>query len=254
MTNTGHAWGTDLLVVPVGGVGQRFSDAGYSTPKPLIQVHGSTQIELSLSGVMSNIHFRKIIVACRSGIFDEIKNIFSKKNHPEYSSIEVIDIGEATSGAADTVQRALRYEGSPDSSFWVIDSDTFLQIQNFKLPMNSNSAAIGVGLSDNSAHSFVEVDDNDLIIDIAEKNKISSKAVAGLYGFISKNLFIQAVERVRTSSNNELYISTVIKNLLTDCHVEPIDVTEWVPIGTPEEINKLNPKQINLLSIHGFRK
>ena len=33
------------IIIPMSGVGQRFLDAGYKTPKPLIKVDGKTIIE-----------------------------------------------------------------------------------------------------------------------------------------------------------------------------------------------------------------
>ena len=39
------------IIIPIGGIGQRFKDDGYSTPKPLINVLGNPMICRLISGL-----------------------------------------------------------------------------------------------------------------------------------------------------------------------------------------------------------
>ena len=39
------------LLLPIAGNGQRFIDAGYSVPKPLIEINGKTILDRSLESV-----------------------------------------------------------------------------------------------------------------------------------------------------------------------------------------------------------
>ena len=59
MTNSGAI----QLVVPMAGLGTRFSESGYKTPKPLLQIHGLAMYRLVLANLLTEHVGRVAIVA-----------------------------------------------------------------------------------------------------------------------------------------------------------------------------------------------
>ena len=58
------------IVIPMAGRGQRFRDAGYVTPKPLIELDGCTLIEIVVANVTPTRPHRVIVCALADHLAD----------------------------------------------------------------------------------------------------------------------------------------------------------------------------------------
>ena len=54
------------IVIPMAGRGSRFSEAGYTDPKPLIPVHGKPMIQVVIENLTPAVDHRFIFI-CQSG-------------------------------------------------------------------------------------------------------------------------------------------------------------------------------------------
>jgi NDP-sugar pyrophosphorylase family protein len=96
--------------------------------------------------------------------------------------------------------------------------------------------------------SFLETQNNK-IISIKEKQKISDKASIGLYYFKSKLLYEKYYKKAfdNFSLANELYVSNVYEKMLKDnLDIYAIKVNNFECFGTPEELENFKSKYINL--------
>ena len=58
------------IVVPMAGIGSRFSAAGYRDPKPLVDVFGKTMIEIVVDNLTPTLATRFIFVCQKEHYFD----------------------------------------------------------------------------------------------------------------------------------------------------------------------------------------
>lgn len=248
MITSQTSWTYDNLVVPVGGVGQRFTDAGFEVPKPLITVGVLTQLQISILSALKSFPFRNVTIGCRSGIHGLVTKMVSE--HKWGSTIvQVVDIGAHSLGAADTVSRIISNSNFGSKSFWVVDSDTYLRFEDQSLPPEENSVCVGVGESANPSYSYVDMDKEFRFTRIVEKQVISNFAVCGIYGFKSSALYQQAFNQVISiEQQSELFLSKVVQQIVNNGSGVAMKASEWVPIGTPSEISELNKDQLSKMN------
>lgn len=244
MNSSKYKWDYTNLIIPVGGIGERFSSAGYKIPKPLIEIEGQTQLEISLQSILSSHLFEKVTIACRSGLVTEIKKILCDRPTDFLSEITLIDVGASTRGAADTINRAISHLQLVEESIWIVDSDTFLKFASFPFVPESCWVAVGTTTASSESYSYVALNNQKEIVRIAEKKVISNNAVCGMYGFINANFFQICFDSLQEDANQkEIYLSSVVSKALESTKGFPIPSTNWIPLGTPEEISNLTLEQ-----------
>jgi capsule biosynthesis phosphatase len=206
------------VVIPIGGIGQRFKDEGYLMPKPLINVLGKPMIyrvidNLNL-GENDNVYIIYNNQLKEYNFEDLIKFYFPKKN------IYFISLDFLTKGAAETVLTGLNELPVKElnKEFLIMDCDTFYNediIGLYKQSSNKNLIYYFKDENPNPIFSYIKVDSNGQVMDIKEKEKISHNANTGAYGFESGHLLKQYCERI-LNLKSELYTSYVYKEMLND--------------------------------------
>ena len=115
------------IVIPIGGIGQRFKDEGYLMPKPLINVLGKPMIYKVINSLNldkdDNIYivYNNQLKECN--FEDLLKFYFPNKN------IYFISLDFLTRGAAETVLTGLNELPVKElnKEFLLIDCDTFYE-------------------------------------------------------------------------------------------------------------------------------
>ena len=231
--------------MPMGGLGSRFSDAGYNTPKPLISVDGMPMFKKaisSLSGIDAKKTFFFVIRKEHVDAFQLdklIKNILP--------SAEVIVIPEMTRGAAETAIAA-KNKLDPEAGLIIMDCDLWFQSESYNKMISdslSNKKSIYGGLltfnSDNPRYSYAKVDSHDFVLETAEKIVISNNAITGAYFFAHAKYFIEATNELLkqhlSKSLKEYYISSLYNIILKNGGpVQASYVDKFSSFGTPEEL------------------
>jgi NDP-sugar pyrophosphorylase family protein len=239
-----------LLIVPIGGTGERFRKSGELVPKPLIRVGDRSQLQWALEGALRSYRPKEILLGVRSGICDLVQaevKLFTTNSVP----IRVIDVGNTTRGAADTVSRVLSSKFSRDDGwFVVVDSDVFcLQSLIDSSSLDGWDAFISTTNSMNPEHSFVETNGGGRITSVVEKRAISARGVSGHYGFRSVSDFVDAFNKIsqEKSSLGEVYMSKV-----SNFFAETSRCLEWpsecvFSLGTPDEV-ATNEKDLRIFA------
>lgn len=97
--------------------------------------------------------------------------------------------------------------------------------------------AIDTFIEDTNHFSFVKLDSNKRVTEIAEKIVISNYATTGLYGFSGKDIYLEYYQKLKT--NHEKYISDVYKIMLSDNLIikgmVSSDDRDTIILGTPKE-------------------
>lgn len=228
-----------LYVVSLCGLGQRFKNANYTTPKPFLKIHGKAIIDY----VIDSLGPGKIIIILPAFF----------KYHSQYNvlqsnpRIQISTLYNPTQGAVDTAYRGIsQHQNSldPKEPITFVDGDTYYKIKLSDLPLNAINAITTFNEPDASmtGYSFCRLDTENNILEIAEKNRISPWAVSGCYSFVSVALFMKYAQMCLANPKNkqkdEYYMSSVYRLLIE--HGETlkaviINKEDVVCLGTPEQ-------------------
>lgn len=204
-----------IIIIPLGGIGKRFLNSGYNTPKPLIHVFGKPIIfwlleKLDYSDIECvYIPYHKDLSKYR---FEDLL----KHKFPEINFI-FLKLEIETRGTVDTIRILLNNIYIDENKTVIcIDCDNFYTENVLKLCTDNNIVIIENDIGD-PIYSYVKLDDNNIIIDIVEKQKISNRSSCGIYSFKTVELLKNASNHVINNNiseyNGEYYISSIIKYL-----------------------------------------
>jgi len=226
------------VLIPMAGAGSRFEKAGYTFPKPLIEVQGKPMIQV----VVENLGFEAnyIFVVQRAHRYHWNLDAMLKLIAPNCTIVEVDGV---TEGAACTALLASKYIDN-DHPLFFANSDQFVEWDGaeFMYRMQESKADGGI-VTFKATHpkwSYVKVDDNGFVTEVAEKNPISNNATVGYYYWKRGSDFVkyanQMIEKgVRV--NGEFYVCPVFNEAIADGkNVRIKEVERMWGLGTPEDL------------------
>ena len=227
------------IVVPMAGAGSRFETAGYTFPKPLIEVRGEPMI----AKVVKNLNLQG------QYIFLVQKTHYEKYNLQGLLTLiapncKIVQIDGLTEGAACTVLKAKEYINNNEPLI-IANSDQYIKWNSFETISSFNHKDADGGIlsftSVHPKHSFAKVDSNGYVTEVAEKNPISNNATVGIYHWKQGADFVRYAEQMISKNirtNNEFYICPVYNEAIQDGKKIKINsVDEMWGMGTPEELN-----------------
>ena len=239
-------WQDDNLTVliPMAGAGSRFAEAGYTFPKPLIEVLGKPMIQQ----VVENIDVDAKFVFVVQKEHEEKYNITNmlKLIKP---NCEVVIINGLTGGAAITTLAA-RGIIDPSSKLFIANSDQYVDWNPmwffYKMQTTDADAGIVTFEATHPKWSFARVE-NGLVTEVAEKNPISKNATVGFYYFKTAESYFSAVDQMMTDEsmkvNGEYYVAPTFNVLINNgAKVIPHMVKGMNGLGTPEDLNSFLEK------------
>ena len=237
------------IIIPLGGLGQRFITENYNRPKPLINVLGKTMIEHVIDNLVLDENDNMLLVYNEFlenyNFSSIIKNKYNKNN------ISLIKLNKQTDGAVETILYSLNYvtKNTPnllENKFVLLDGDTIYKIDILNLFRNKINNVV-VCFTDylvKPIYSYINIDESNNIIDIKEKEKISNFANTGCYCFENGKILKKYCEKILNENirmNNEYYTSCVISEMIKHNHIfNPILITDkdFDCIGTPIQLYK----------------
>ena len=230
------------IMIPLGGLGKRFSDEGFSQPKPFVKVLGKELI----FWVLDNLHLEssdRVYIVYHSALS---KSNFEDVLNRRYPRISYRMLQSETRGAAETILlgASIIEEERRHLPLVCLDGDTFYRTNILdKIRQSSNNGLIC--FKDDSSepiYSYTKIDEQKQILEIAEKKKISNLANTGCY-FFSSSEFFSTSARIVIDENirdrGEFYVSTVIKKMILDNHkFDAIEIREmdFEILGTPIQV------------------
>jgi capsule biosynthesis phosphatase len=234
------------IIIPLGGLGERFKQVGHTKPKPLIKVLGREIIcwlldKLDLTGV------KKVIVPYNIELELYRFESFLQHQYPEIN-FNFIKLDKQTRGACETVLIALNslVDDELDNNVMCCDGDNFFTeniTKHYKKTKCKNAVFYFEDSHKDPIYSYIQVDKpNRNISDIVEKDKISNNACCGVYCFESGTVLKEYSERIinnNITQKGEFYMSTVVKQMILDKHLFTgikIDSNNFICLGTPLQL------------------
>jgi dTDP-glucose pyrophosphorylase len=241
------------IVIPMAGLGSRFSKYGFKNIKPLIPLNGKTFIEWSIESVdFKNIQTQFIFV-----ILEEHKDILNEHLKKIKPDCIIISIPKLTRGAVESSLAAEKYINN-DIPLIITNSDQIFEWNKEKyidyITNTDTDADVIVVSSDTNKFSYIELDENNYGVRLTEKEVISNNGLVGIHYWKKGMYFVESgkelIERnIRT--NNEFYISLsynilIENNMKVTCYkLENTD--NYLSIGTPEQVfDYLDYKELNI--------
>lgn len=231
-----------IIIIPLGGSGERFKKKGYVEPKGLINVFNKKIIFYILESInYENIDFIYIPYNKEYTKYN-FENIITQ-HFPSYK-FKFYQLPQKTRGAAETIYISLdMINYLEDKPILCLDSDAFYENKDIVKIWNGENCIFTFNDNGNKPiYSYVKLDENEIIIDIKEKNKISNLACSGGYGFSSfKNLlkYSKFIIDNNITQKNEFYTSGVIFEMIKNkikFGVKIFDKKSFFTLGTPVEV------------------
>lgn len=226
------------------GKGSRFLDAGYKTPKPLIDVDGISMIELVINNI--GLHYKYIFVVQKEHVEKFNLDKILKSKSPD---CKIVIINEITEGSACTALLASKYINNSEPLL-IANSDQYLEWDNNKsFPTESVVGNIVTFKSEDPNCSYVkEVDGK--ITECREKERISQIATVGLYHWSKGSDFVKYANIMIDKDiriNNEFYICPVYNEAIKDGKAVKAIPAKYVwQIGTPKDLELFLAKKRNI--------
>jgi len=206
------------IVIPMAGRGSRFTQAGYTMPKPLIPIHeNKTMIELVISNLRPAREHRFIFLCLRQHI-EEYQ--IDQKLEKILPSCQILKVNTVTEGAACTVllAKALVCNNDP---LMIANCDQWIDfdINEYLLAMDRDQADgfIMTMTANDPKWSFIHFSGSGKITEVVEKEPVSDEATVGIYNFKRGKDFVQATEIMIEKNlrvKNEFYVAPVFNQMI----------------------------------------
>lgn len=228
-----------ILILTMAGRYQRFIDAGHKLPKYLLPWGDKTVLSTILFELQKRQRFSEVFLIANhrdEAYMPHVRAIMRSAEIPA----EHLVLTHDTKGQAATALLGVKAveEMSKIKSAPIVfhNIDTILlnrDLGEAAKALGSYDGYIDVFLSQNAAYSYVLVDDQRRVLEIAEKIVVSDLATSGLYGFRSAATYRQHY------TDDDLFISGVYKRMLERGAAVVTGTThresDTVVLGTPAE-------------------
>lgn len=226
------------IIIPMAGAGSRFVSAGYTFPKPLIDVKGKPMIQVVIENLNINANFIYIVR----------KEHYDKYNLKSFLNIltpncKIITVDSITEGACCTTLLAEEYIN--ENSLLIANSDQFMEWNSceFYHSVNTRNLDGSILIFENThpKYSYVKTDEYGNVTELKEKEVISNKATVGVYYWNNGLDYVKYAKKMISLNkrvNNEFYVAPVYNEAIEDGKIIKVYPVEknW-GLGTPEDLN-----------------
>jgi HAD superfamily hydrolase (TIGR01509 family) len=226
------------VLIPMAGAGSRFEKAGYTFPKPLIEVNKKPMIQVVVENL--NIDANYIFVVQQEHRvkynLDTLLNLIAP-------GCKIVETEGVTEGAACTALLASEFIDN-DAPLFFANSDQFVDWNSneFMYKMNESDADGGIVVFE-ATHpkwSFAEINQNNIVTRVAEKNPISTNATVGFYYWKKGSSFVKYANQMIDNNvrvNNEFYVCPVFNEAIQDNKkIISFKANTMWGLGTPEDL------------------
>ena len=214
------------IAIPMAGRGQRFADAGYELPKPLISIHGQPMIHVVLDNLTPTCDHRFIFLILREHA--EQYEVDKKLLQWAPGSV-VVYVDEVTQGAACTVLLAREFIEN-DDPLMIANCDQYIDtdIDAYIASMGDADGLIMTMWADDPKWSFVRRNSQGRVVQVVEKQVVSNEATVGIYNFRRGSDFVKSVEAMMAADlrvNNEFYVAPAYDQMIQNgARIECFDI------------------------------
>ena len=240
VTKTNIAWRDKKMnvLIPMAGAGSRFSKAGYTFPKPLVEVRGKPMIQVIVENLNIEANY----------IFLVQKEHYEKYNLKYLLNLiapncTIVQVDGLTEGAACTTLLAKNFINN-DEPLIIANSDQYVEWNSNECMYAFKADSIDGGiLSFESTHpkwSYAKLDADGFVSEVAEKKVISNDATVGIYYWTKGSDYVKYAEKMIEKNiriNGEFYVCPVYNEAILDGKkIRVKKIEKMWGIGTPEDL------------------
>ena len=227
------------VLIPMAGAGSRFAQAGYTFPKPLIEVEGKPMIQVVVENLNIDAHY----------IFLVQREHYEKYNLKQLLNLiapdcDIIQIDGITDGAARTTLLAKELINTKEPLL-IANSDQYVEWNSNECLYAFTADEIDGGIvtfeASHPKWSYAKIGDNGFVTEVAEKKVISTEATVGIYYWKHGSDYVKYAEEMIDKNirvNNEFYVCPVFNQAIEDNKkIKVKRVNKMWGIGTPEDLN-----------------
>lgn len=232
------------VIIPAAGTGSRFAKAGWKKPKPFIDVDGAPMLH----------HVIKNVVPTGAAVTSLLQKSHMQSQPTVLKSLKkagvnVVPVDKLTEGTASTVLLARKVFDN-DRPMMVANSDQLVDFDVSDFIKDcfdrglDGSILVFRNPSMDPKWSFAKLDDQGLVIEVAEKNPISDLATVGIYLFTKGCDFVSAAVDMFVANervNGEFYTCPVYNYMIANgARIGTYEVaTEAMyGLGTPDDLSQ----------------
>lgn len=234
------------VIIPMAGAGSRFQQAGYTFPKPLIEIDGKPMIQLVVENLNIDANYIFIVQEKHYEKYNlkYLLNLIAPK-------CKIIKVSSVTEGACCTTLLAKQYINNNDPLL-ICNSDQYIEWNSNEVMYSFKNSKIDGGiLSFESTHpkwSYAKLNENGFVSEVAEKKPISKNATVGLYYWKHGKDYVKYAEQMIQKNirvNNEFYVCPVYNEAIQDNKLIKIkNIEKMYGLGTPEDLTYFINKKI----------
>jgi len=226
------------VLIPMAGAGSRFQQAGYTFPKPLIEVEGKPMIQVVVDNLNIDATFIYVVQKEHREKYnlDTLLNLITP-------NCKIVEVDGLTEGAACTTLLAKEFINS-DAPLVMANSDQFLEWDSnefmYKMIEQEVDGGIVTFHATHPKWSFAKVDEYGYVTEVAEKNPISDIATVGVYYWAKGSDYVKYAEQMiekNIRTNNEFYTCPVFNEAIgDDKKIKTFNIDKMWGLGTPEDL------------------
>ena len=226
------------IVIPMAGLGSRFSDAGYTTPKPFIEIEGKPMILKAVNtlGFEGNYIF---IIRKDEYIKNKMKEIFPDS--------QIIEVDYLTDGPASSVMLAKEFINNDeelivancDQIMWW-DAETVIK----QIRVMDYDGVVVTYHETTPKNSYARINRRGYVTKMAEKQVISNVSLNGIHYWKKGKYFVESTESMVEKNirfNNEFYVSLTYNQMIEKgfkVGIYHIPNEFHNAVGTPDDLNR----------------
>jgi HAD superfamily hydrolase (TIGR01509 family) len=227
------------ILIPMAGAGSRFEQAGYTFPKPLIEVRNKPMIQVVVENLNIEANYIYVVQSKHRKKYnlDTLLNLITP-------NCKIVEVDGITEGAACTALLAKEYINNEAPLFFA-NSDQFVEWDSnefmYKMQETGCDGGIVTFEATHPKWSFAKINEVGLVTEVAEKNPISNIATVGYYWWKRGSDFVKYAEEMIEKNirvNNEFYVCPVFNQAIEDKkQIRTFNVKGMWGLGTPEDLN-----------------
>lgn len=239
--NINVPWRNDRMnvLIPMAGAGSRFAQAGYTFPKPLIEVNGKPMIQVVVENLNVEAHFIYLVQ----------KEHYEKYNLKQLLNLitpgcDIIQVDGITDGAARTTLLAKEFINN-DEPLLMANSDQFVEWNSNEVLYAFTADEVDGGIvtfkATHPKWSFAKIGEDGFVSEVAEKNPISDNATVGIYYWKKGSDYVKYAEQMiekNIRTNGEFYVCPTFNEAIADGKkIRNKKIEKMWGLGTPEDLH-----------------
>jgi len=224
------------VVIPMAGAGSRFTQQGYTVPKPLIRFLGWPMIEHVVNNLDIDAEYTFVVQQEHIDNF-QIDSVLEDI----VPGCNIAVVNGLTDGAARTLLHAKQFVDNTNPLF-IVNSDNLIEWDSIDTmtALGAEDGGIIVIEADGPKWSYAATDADGYATEIAEKIQISTHATTGHYYWRKGSDFVSCAEEMIARDirfNNEFYIAPVYNIAIErGLRILTKPAIKFWSVGTPEDL------------------